>query len=204
MGVSYFACDGGCGTILNDCERAYTRLHHEASKGEWVEGTYCADCAKEIKSERYAADPMNVLVIRKRQPTDVRYRYETLTEISRPALKSLICAIKDDYEVALQYKLDMKMFEDKCNWDELPTLAQICEASGQTDVQFCAPQEAFNDMILGLSDEQDAQYWEIPPKWPDAKRKRVRLEDRIRQLDRDILQKQAMRDAKKAKLDALQ
>lgn len=201
MSVFYFACAGHCGTMLSDCDEDQEWLRHEASKGEWEDGTYCTACVAKIKSTRYGADPMNVLVVRKQHEADAGYLFETLTEVGRPELKALLRCIQHDFQVAVVYRADLAKFAQALE-GKRPTAEQICEAMAQPALYFQTPREMFRDMVMALREEQ-AEYWELPPTWPDAQRKRERLEDQIRELDRAIHQKQALRDAKKAKLDAV-
>ncbi len=191
MGVSYFNCDE-CNTIMNDCGHEYYCL-----KVDGKENRCCSTCADEIKQNKCPKIKINILVIRKLKVDDKRedFQFEFYPKLDKPNLKLLMKLTKNDFQVAIISTLKYKYESLE---DALPENYKIIENF------LLHPQESYNCFIDTMQEEHNTcESWFQPPKWENMTQRKIRLEDQIKQLERDIYEKNDEINSKKRKLLSL-
>jgi hypothetical protein len=194
MGVSYFACDGGCKTVMNDAG-GHTYYHMEIQQFEFdtimERGKYCEDCATDNRYGRIPETTEEALFVLK--PQDGKIEFMKTTIISYETLRNL------KFESCLLVEGDtVKDFS--LPPEEIWNLVQTTKKT--EDLQWRTPQDSYFTFlaIINDRDHDEEEIWFFPPRWPNKQQKRIRLEDQMKQLEQEIITKTTQLERCKTKL----
>lgn len=189
MGVSYFSCDE-CGQVMHDHGGMKSTHLEFREDGVTKDGTYCENCASEIKSDRIPvlSNLDIVFCLRKQDGTD---KFVKFPELNKSSLLELIedlkcCDTASVLEIKDHGDLETAFEEDGDNFNKPQPLY-----------------EYFIEEFIHEIDDDDCSSWIIPPPWPNATKKRARLQDKIVEINHKINALQTKANKKQRKLDLL-
>ncbi len=194
MGVSFFSCDE-CGLVMNDHGEPSSQHLEYKENGITKDGTYCEDCASDIKSGKVPimSDLTIVFCLQKQDQEDIFIKFP---ELNKTSLKKLITELQTCDMVAVK--------EVEYNNASDNDQKQIFEKAFKKE-NFQDPKttyEFFISEFIGELDDIDEEFsWIVPPIWPD--KKCLKLENEISVITSQIISLENKANGKKRKLETI-